>query len=248
MEDVHPSRNEKTQEIEEEEITARLVETRLDQLGFQVTLEDPLHIVASSSSEVTILSSKGSATTTETRWPIGKVIEEIHKKVREEMQKEMTSHSVPYHTRLLASLDLERNQMKFSLQHPLAQSLPSLSQLKALEISLDLTSVPLPYMINFHRKVWDMLYSELNRNAMTISKAEKLLEKATTRLKQERAESRSLHMQNESLKELIMKLGVNLEDKVAFEALLQSSKAKIQDLRQKLKMSASEHVKSKELA
>ena len=54
-----------------------------------------------------------------------------------------------------------------------------------------------------------MLYSDLNRNATTISKAGKLQEKATTRLKQERANSISLHIQNDSFKELIVKFGVN---------------------------------------
>lgn len=91
-------------------------------------------------------------------------------------------------------MDLERNQMMFSLQHPLTQSLPSGSPLKALDVSMDFTSVPLLDKINFHRKVREMLYSDLNRNAMTISKAEKLLEKATTKLNQERSNSRALHM------------------------------------------------------
>lgn len=62
---------------------------------------------------------------------------------------------------------------------------------------------------------------------MTINKVENLLEKVATKLKQERANSRVLHMENEKLKELIVKLGVNLEDKAAFETLLQSSQVEI---------------------
>lgn len=54
-------------------------------------------------------------------------------------------------------------------------------------------------------------------------------------------------MQNESFKELIMKLGVNPKDKNYFEALLQISKIKIHELRHKLKMLGSDHVQSKEL-
>jgi len=49
---------------------------------------------------------------------------------------------------------------------------------------------------------------------------------------------------NESFKEL----GVNPEDKIAFEALLHSSQIEIQELRHKLKMPSSEHVQSNELA
>lgn len=106
-------------------------------------------------------------------------------------------------------MDLEKNQMNFSLHHPLPQSLSSNSQFKALDVSLYLTSVPLLDKINFHIHVGEILYIELNRNAMTISKDEKLLEKVTKMLKKERAKSKALHMQNESFKELIMKLGVN---------------------------------------
>jgi len=67
------------------------------------------------------------------------------------MQHQISSHSIPYQTRLLAIMDLQRNQMNFSLQHSLAQSFLSGSQFKALDISLGLKSVPLPDKINFHR-------------------------------------------------------------------------------------------------
>lgn len=79
----------------------------------------------------------------------------------------------------------------------------------------------------FHKKVGEMLYSHLNRNVITISKAKKLLEKVETRLQQKRYNYIALHMNNESFKDLIMKFEVNLEDKVAFEALLHSSHTKV---------------------
>jgi len=50
-----------------------------------VTLEDPLYTVASFSSEVVFLSSKGSFVVIEPSFPIGKFIEQRNKKVREEM-------------------------------------------------------------------------------------------------------------------------------------------------------------------
>lgn len=74
-EDVYTSKKETTQEIDEEKLETMFVETRPDQLIFQVTLEDPLQTVASSSLEVAISSSKGSATATEIRWPIINAIE-----------------------------------------------------------------------------------------------------------------------------------------------------------------------------
>lgn len=68
-----------------------------------------------------------------------------------------------------------------------------------------------------------MLCSELSKSALTISKVEKLLEKATTRVKQEIANSRALNLQNESFKELSVKLGVNPNDKAVLDAVIQSS-------------------------
>ena len=44
-----------------------------------------------------------------------------------------------------------------------------------------------------------------------------------------------------------MKLGVNLEDEIAFEALLQLSQMEIQELRHKLNMLGGEQVQTKEL-
>ncbi len=99
--------------------------------------------------------------------------------------------------------------MNFSLHHHLAQSLPSSSQFRTLDVSLDLTSVPFPDKFNFHREVGETFYSELSWNVMTISKDEMRLEKAAKKLKKETVNSRALHLQNESFKELILKLGVN---------------------------------------
>lgn len=60
-------------------------------------------------------------------WLIGKVIKERNENIREEIQYKIASHSVSYQTKLMAIMDLERNQMKFLLHDPLAKSLPSVS-------------------------------------------------------------------------------------------------------------------------
>ena len=82
---------------------------------------------------------------------------------------------------------------------------------------------------------------------MIINKADKILEKATTRLKQGRANSRALHMQNESFKDNVAMLGVKPKDTIAFKDLLQISQIQIQELRHKLKMTSTEHDQSKQL-
>lgn len=72
--------------------------------------------------------------------------------------------------------------------------MPSGSQFKAFDASLDLTSAPLLDKINFLRKVGEMLHSVLNRNAITIIKAEKLFDNVATRLKKDRDKYRVVHM------------------------------------------------------
>lgn len=59
IEYVHTRKNTKTKEVEEEEIKTRLNEIKLNQLGFHVTLQDPLRYSSSSSIEVQLLSSVG---------------------------------------------------------------------------------------------------------------------------------------------------------------------------------------------
>ena len=54
-----------------------------------------------------------------------------------------------------------------------------------------------------------MIYNDLSKWALTISTTKKLLEKATTKIKEEKVNSRALHLQNEGYKELIFKLGVD---------------------------------------
>lgn len=130
------------------------------------------------------------------------MIEERKKNVREEMQQQkIASHSIPYKTRLLAAMDLEINKTKLPLHHPIAKSLPSGSQLNFVDISLDMTNIPSKEKINQNRQAGEMLYNELRKSALIVSKANKLLEKAAIRVKQEKANSISIHLLNEDYKE-----------------------------------------------
>lgn len=70
-----------------------------------------------------------------------------------------------------------------------------------MDVSLDMASVPLLDKIKFYRWMGDMICSELSLNSIKISKAEKLMDKVVTKLKQERDNSRDLHLQNQNFKE-----------------------------------------------
>lgn len=111
--------------------------------------------------------------------------------------------------------------------------MPSRSKFKTFDVSLDMESIHLPEKINFHKEI---LYIELNENALIISKEETLLEKFACRLKKEKENYHALNINNENLKDLVMKLGVNPKDRLVVDTLLKVSKIEIQELRHKLKM------------
>lgn len=58
-----------------------------------------------------------------------------------------------------------------------------------------------------------MLYKDINKNSITISKAKTLFEMASNRVKLEKANSKAFHIHNEGFNELIVKLGVNPKKK-----------------------------------
>lgn len=66
-------------------------------------------------------------------------------------------------------------------------------------------------------------------------------------MKLEHANSRALNFQYEEYKKVIIKLGVNPEDKTIIKALFESKEYEVQSLRRKLKLSIAEHVQTLEL-
>lgn len=68
-------------------------------------------------------------------------------------------HADKYHTRVMAAIYIERDQMVLSAQHPSTQSLPAGSQYKTLDLSVYLASVPLDDKVNLHMQVGQMLYN-----------------------------------------------------------------------------------------
>jgi len=104
----------------------------------------------------------------------------------------MTSHFTPQRTRLLTATDLEKEEMKIKLKHPSIQTLPSGSKFQDLYVSLDLTSILLVDKVNLHRKVGEMLYNDMNRNQMTIDRAQDYIDNLVDNVKVEKVKSRAL--------------------------------------------------------
>lgn len=94
-----------------------------------------------------------------TAWPAGKEINERKRKMMEQLRTNIALHADKYHTRVMAAIYIERDQMVLSAQHPSTQSLPAGSQYKTLDLSVDLASVPLDDKVNLHMQVGQMLYN-----------------------------------------------------------------------------------------
>ena len=68
------------------------------------------------------------------------------------MATQLATQTTPtYQTRLLFVMDLERNQTKLSLMHPIVQYLPSGLCFKTLDLSINAVDIPLSENINLHR-------------------------------------------------------------------------------------------------
>ena len=117
----------------------------------------------------------------------------------------MISQSTPCHTQLLVDMDLKKDEMRISLQHPSMPILHVGPQFNTLDVSLNLASVPFSDKVNLHKKVGEILYNDLSKNLMNINRVETYIGKVSNKMKIEKANSRSLYLQKESYKELIIK-------------------------------------------
>ena len=78
-------------------------------------------------------------------------VEERNKKIKENMESQSEARvSSEYQTRMLSTMDLERNQTKLSLMHPIVCSLPSEPDFKTLDLSINVVGIPLLDKINLH--------------------------------------------------------------------------------------------------
>jgi len=92
-----------------------------------------------------------------------------------------------------------------------------------------------------------MLYNDLGKNIMTINRADTYVEKISNKVKMEKIKSRELYLHKESYKEMIIKLGIDLEDKLMVATILKSTQQENQEVRRKLKMLGGEHIQTEEL-
>ena len=113
---------------------------------------------------------------------------------------------------------------------------------------MDVKNIPLWDKMNLHMQTGQLIVNDLSKtNAITV-KTENMLAKVIRQCKMEKANSRALTTQNEELKKIIMKIGVDPNDKAAIQKLMKSAEVEISSLRKKLKLLATEHSMAVEVA
>jgi len=87
--------------------------------------------------------------------------------------------------------------LKLSFTHPITQSITSRSDFKADNLSVNTKDIPLLDKINLHKQTGELIYNDISKISLATSKTKDFLMKVTGQLKLEKANSRSLHTQNE---------------------------------------------------
>ena len=100
---------------------------------------------------------------------------------------------------------------------------------------MDVKKIPLLDKMNLHMQTGQLIVNDLTKTNATDVKAENMLAKLIKQFKMEKANSRALSVQNEELKTIIMKIGVDMNDKAAVQKLMKSAEIEISTLRRKLK-------------
>lgn len=91
------------------------------------------------------------------------------------------------------------------------------SKFQDLDVTLDLTSIPLVDKVNLHRQVGEILYNYNNRNQMTINQARYYVDNLVDNIKVEKVKSHPLFQQKDYYKGLLLKMGLDPVDEVAME-------------------------------
>ena len=103
------------------------------------------------------------------------------------------------------------------------------------------------YQIEFHKQAGEMIYSTMTHKALSVQKLQNSLENKNTQLKLEKASSQEKNNMVKSLKYLVMEVGYNPKDIKVTKGLIRKKNEKIIALKKQLKLSNTEHPKTKEV-
>ena len=88
-----------------------------------------------------------------------------------------------HHTRLLTTLDVKNDHLIVTVQHSASHHLPLESKYRALEMILELASIPLSDKLNLHKAIGEMFHTEVLKHTLVLEKAERKLTKMSNTMK-----------------------------------------------------------------
>jgi len=117
---------------------------------------------------------------------------ERNRKMKVSMEAQAGHHIAPDQTRLLTSMDLEKDKFKISLSHHSDMSIGSSNNVNIVNFIVYVKKRPLLDKVNLHIQTIQRIVNDLTKtNAMAL-KADNMLEKVIKSLKLEKANSRAL--------------------------------------------------------
>ena len=95
-------------------------------------------------------------------------------------------------TRLLTTMDIEKDQFKIALSHPSDMNIGSSNNFNILNLTIDVRKIPLLDKVNLHMQTCQMIVNDLTKTNGMALKAENMIGKVIKQLKLEKSNSRAL--------------------------------------------------------
>ena len=107
------------------------------------------------------------------------------------MEAQAEYHIALDQTRLLTTIDLEKDQFKISLSHPSDMSVGSYNNFNTVNLTIDVKKIPLLAKVNLHMQTGQLIANDLTKTNAMAMKAENMLGKVIKQLKLEKANSKA---------------------------------------------------------
>jgi len=105
---------------------------------------------------------------------------------------------------LLSAFDLKTRKTQMTFLQPTVQHPKSSTDYKKREFEVLAKNVHLIDQIEFHKQAWEMIYSTMTNNSMSVQKLQNDLENITTQFKLEKASSQAKDNKIKSLEDLVI--------------------------------------------
>jgi len=170
-----------------------------------------------------------------------------NEKLKAETYAQYLKLTPPNQTRLMSAFDIKARKMQVSFLQATMQQLKTSVEYKKTNFEVLVRDVHPIDLIEFHKKVGEMIYSTLTEKAMDAFKLKDSLDNVTTQFKLEKAPSQAKGNKIKSLEDLVIELGHDPSDIKATEQLVKKKNEDIVALNKQLKQPPSQHPQTKEV-